>query len=148
MIQMGKKVMLVDGMALLFRGFYATAYRNNYMRTKDGTPTNGIFQFLQYLFDAVQTFDPTHVICCWDVGRKTFRTEIYEDYKANREDPLKELVPQFGLIKDVMDILEVPNISLENYEADDCIGTLAKSLQSTAHILILTGDLDLLQLVS
>lgn len=148
MIILMNKIMLVDGMALLFRGYFATAYRRNFMRTKSGQPTNGIFQFLVYFLDAVETFRPSHVICCWDLGRKTFRTDLYADYKANRDAPPEELVPQFELVKTVVETLGVPNISLENYEADDCIGTIARSLDSDVETIILTGDLDLLQLVS
>src|SRR5699024_10468504 len=120
---MKKKILLVDGMALLFRGFFATAFRGNFMKTSDGTPTNGVYQFLRYLFNAIDTFKPTHVVCCWDMGSKTFRTELYEGYKANRDEPPVELIPQFELVKDVVDVFGMPNVGLENYEADDCIGT-------------------------
>src|SRR5690625_175008 len=129
MIWMKRKIMLVDGMALLFRGFYATAFRGNFMETKDGVPTNGIFQFVRYFLDAIHTFDPTDVICCWDMGSKTFRTEVYDQYKANREAPPEELIPQFDLVKEVVDAFQIPNIGLENYEADDCIGTLARTYE-------------------
>src|SRR5690625_3001583 len=139
--------MLVDGMALLFRGYFATAFRGNFMKTSKGLPTNGVFQFLRYFLDAVNTFEPTHVICCWDMGSKTFRTELYEGYKANRSAPPEELIPQFELVKDVVDAFNIPNIGLENYEADDCIGTLARAYRSEQQVLILTGDLDMLQLV-
>lgn len=144
---MKKKIMLVDGMALLFRGYFATAFSGNFMKTSKGIPTNGVFQFLRYFLDAINTFEPTHVICCWDMGSKTFRTELYEGYKANRSAPPEELIPQFELVKEVVDAFNIPNIGLENYEADDCIGTLARSYQSDHSILILTGDLDMLQLV-
>lgn len=139
--------MLVDGMALLFRGYFATAFSGNFMKTSKGIPTNGVFQFLRYFLDAINTFEPTHVICCWDMGSKTFRTELYEGYKANRSAPPEELIPQFELVKEVVNAFNIPNIGLENYEADDCIGTLARSYQSDHSILILTGDLDMLQLV-
>ncbi|MUK90720.1 5'-3' exonuclease [Ornithinibacillus sp. L9] len=144
---MKQNVLLVDGMALLFRGFFATAYRGNFMRTSNGTPTNGIYQFLRYLLDAVDKFEPTHVICCWDMGSKTFRTEIYEAYKANRAAPPEELIPQFDLVKEVVDAFDMPNIGLENYEADDCIGTLARNFAADHQVMILTGDQDILQLV-
>lgn len=139
--------MLVDGMALLFRGYFATAFRGNFMKTSKGLPTNGVFQFLRYFLDAVNTFDPTHVICCWDMGSNTFRTELYDRYKANRSAPPEELIPQFELVKEVVAAFNIPNIGLENYEADDCIGTLARAYQIEHDVLILTGDLDMLQLV-
>ncbi|GIO26276.1 5'-3' exonuclease [Ornithinibacillus bavariensis] len=144
---MQQSILLVDGMALLFRGFFATSFRGNFMRNERGVPTNGIYQFLRYLLDAVDTFQPTHVICCWDMGSKTFRTTMYEAYKANRSAPPEELIPQFDLVKEVVDAFEMPNIGIENYEADDCIGTLAKQLSTESEVLILTGDQDILQLV-
>ena len=144
---MKNKVLLVDGMALLFRGFYATAYRGNFMKTNKGVPTNGVYQFLRYLFDAINKFEPNQIVCCWDMGSKTFRTEIYEGYKANRSAPPEELVPQFDLVKQVTEIMDIPNIGLVNYEADDCIGTLARRYAEENQIIILTGDHDLLQLV-
>lgn len=144
---MKNNIMLVDGMALLFRGFFATAYRNNFMKTSSGLPTNGVYQFLRYLLDAEKRFQPTHVICCWDVGSETFRTEMFPSYKANRSNPPEELIPQFKLVLEVAECMNMPNISMENYEADDCIGTLAKQFASIHEITILTGDKDLLQLV-
>ncbi|GAB3066432.1 5'-3' exonuclease [Virgibacillus ainsalahensis] len=142
-----KRVLLVDGMALLFRGFFATAFRGNYMKTSKGIPTNGVYQFMRYFLDAVDTFQPSHIICCWDMGSKTFRTEMYEGYKANRDEPPVELIPQFDLIKEVVEAFNMPNIGLENFEADDCIGTLAKLYGSDNDVIILTGDQDILQLV-
>lgn len=142
-----RKLLLVDGMALLFRGFYATSYSGNFMRREDGTPTNGVYQFLKYFIDGIQTFSPTHVICCWDMGSKTFRTELYEQYKANRGEPPEELIPQFSLVRDVVDLFKIPNIGLENYEADDVIGSIANMFHNDYHIIIQTGDNDMLQLV-
>lgn len=144
---MKKNIMLVDGMALLFRGYFATAFHGNFMRTSKGVPTNGIQQFLRYFLNAINNFDPTHVIVCWDMGSKTFRTDLYDGYKANREAPPEELVPQFELVKDVVDSFAVPNIGLVNYEADDCIGTLVRKHNDDHEILVVTGDLDMLQLV-
>ncbi|OZU90195.1 flap endonuclease [Virgibacillus indicus] len=141
------QVLLVDGMALLFRGFFATAFRGNFMKTSKGIPTNGVYQFMRYFLDAVSKFEPTHVICCWDMGSKTFRTELYPQYKANRDAPPEELIPQFDLIKEVVESFNMPNIGLENFEADDCIGTLAKVYAEDNDVIILTGDQDILQLV-
>lgn len=139
--------MLVDGMALLFRGFFATAFSRNFMYTSKGVPTNGVFQFFRYFLNATNAFEPTHVICCWDMGSKTFRTNLYENYKANRKAPPEELIPQFDLVKEAVEAFDVPNIGLVDYEADDCIGTLARTYGTDHEVLILTGDLDMLQLV-
>jgi 5'-3' exonuclease len=140
------KILVVDGMALLFRAYFAQSYSAR--RLEDGTPTNAIYGFLQYLFDAVNTFKPTHVLCCWDMGSKTFRSELYSDYKGNRPEAPEDLVPQFSLIKDIVGALGIPNVGIQGYEADDCIGTVATQLSDLCHVYILTGDHDMLQLVS
>lgn len=142
-----KKILIVDGMALLFRGFYATSFKGNFMINADNIPTNGVFGLLKYLKNAIETFNPTHVICCWDMGSKTFRNELYPAYKSNRGAPPEELIPQFQLSKQVMEILDIPNVGVEGYEADDCIGTLANQYHIEDEVIILTGDQDMLQLV-
>ncbi|CAM4471666.1 5'-3' exonuclease [Paenibacillus typhae] len=142
------RVMIVDGMALLFRAFYATSYGGYIRKTKAGLPTNAVYGFLQYFFDAVSTFEPSHVVCCWDMGKGTFRTEKYDGYKSNRIDAPLELIPQFDLVKEVVAELGVPNIGLAGYEADDCIGTLAACYGAESEVYILTGDHDMLQLVT
>lgn len=140
-------VMLVDGMAVLFRAFYATAYGGSIRRMKDGTPTNAVYGFMRYFWDAVETFKPTHIACCWDLGSKTFRSEQFTDYKANRAECPEELVPQFQMMRDVMDAFGIPNISCEGFEADDCIGTLSRLYREDYDVMVLTGDHDMLQLV-
>ncbi|KWX83844.1 5'-3' exonuclease [Paenibacillus riograndensis] len=142
------RVMIVDGMALLFRAFYATAYGGYIRKTKAGLPANAGDGFFQYFFVAVSTFEPSHVVCCWDMGKGTFRTEKYDGYKSNRIDAPLELIPQFDLVKEVVAELGVPNIGLAGYEADDCIGTLASCYSGESEVYILTGDHDMLQLVS
>lgn len=146
--EMKGRVMIVDGMALLFRAFYATSYGGYIRKTRDGLPTNAVYGFLQYFFDAVSTFEPSHVVCCWDMGKGTFRSEKYDGYKANRIDAPLELIPQFDLVKEVVAELGVPNIGLVGYEADDCIGTLASCYSGESEVYILTGDHDMLQLVN
>src|SRR5699024_1410992 len=144
---MKKHLLLIDGMALLFRGYYATAYTGNFMKNSQGIPLNGINQFLRYFLHATDTFDPSHVVCCWDMGSKTYRTEMYPNYKANRDEPPAELRQQFDLVKDVVSAFDVPNVGIENYEADDCIGTRAHQYKDEYQVTIVTGDLDMLQLV-
>lgn len=141
-------VMLIDGMALLFRGFFATSSSGYIMRTKAGLPVNGVYGFMKYMTDAVRTFKPTHVICCWDMGSKSFRTEKYTHYKGNRPEAPLELIPQFDLVKDVTACFGIPNVGLEGYEADDCIGTLATKFGESSRVHILTGDHDMLQLIT
>jgi 5'-3' exonuclease len=141
-------VLLVDGMALLFRSFYATAISGNFMINSKGIPTNAIHGFVKHLLAAVRTIQPTYVVCCWDMGSTTFRTEMFPDYKANRGEPPLELVPQFDLVKEVVSAFDIPNIGVLGAEADDCIGTLTKQLETKMNISILTGDQDILQLLS
>jgi 5'-3' exonuclease len=142
------KVLLVDGMALLFRAFYATSYTGYIRKTSAGLPTNAVYGFIQYFFDAINTFKPTHVVCCWDMGSKTFRNEQFADYKGNRIEPPLELIPQFDLVKEVVSEMGILNIGITGYEADDCIGTLANRLRADSEVYILTGDHDMLQLVN
>lgn len=140
-------LMLVDGMALLFRSYYATAVTGQFMINSKGIPTNGIYGFIKHLMAAVSSFKPTHLAVCWDMGSKTFRTEMFDGYKANRSEAPAELVPQFALVKEVVASFDIPNIGLTGFEADDCIGTIAKNTEKLASISILTGDRDILQLL-
>ncbi|HEX7056548.1 MAG TPA: 5'-3' exonuclease, partial [Bacilli bacterium] len=135
-------------MALLFRAFYATSHSGYIMKTSSGLPTNAVYGFVKYFWDAIATFRPSHVVCCWDMGGETFRTEKFPDYKANRLDPPEEIIPQFALAKDVVASFGVVNIGVKGYEADDCIGTLSRLYGEQAHVYILTGDRDMLQLVA
>lgn len=141
------KLLLVDGMALLFRAYFATAVTGQYMINSKGIPTNGVYGFVKHFLTAVSSFQPSHVAVCWDMGSKTFRTNMYDGYKANRPEAPIELIPQFDLVKEVVEAFDVPNIGLAGYEADDCIGTIAKSAQADSDVLILTGDKDILQLL-
>ncbi|WP_281885262.1 5'-3' exonuclease H3TH domain-containing protein [Paenibacillus sp. YYML68] len=143
-----RKVMLVDGMALLFRGYFANSYGGYIRKTSAGLPTNAVYGFLKYWLDAVRTFKPTHVVCCWDLSGTSFRTEKYDGYKANRPEAPLELIPQFDLVKDVVASFGVPNVGLPGFEADDCIGTLSRRFSEEMHVQVLTGDHDMLQLVT
>lgn len=140
-------LMLVDGMALLFRAFYATAVTGQFMINSKGTPTNAVNGFVKHFFMAISSFKPSHVAVCWDMGSQTFRNDLFPNYKANRGEAPIELVPQFDLVKEVVDSFDVPNIGVKGYEADDCIGTIAKQAQNEADVSILTGDQDILQLI-
>lgn len=138
---------MVDGMAILFRAYFATSFTGTIRRTSSGVPVNAVHGFVRYFMDAVSKFNPTHVICCWDMGSKTFRTEQYDGYKSNRPAAPEDLIPQFDLVKDVVASFGVPNVGIEGYEADDCIGTLAARFKEHADVVVVTGDHDLLQLV-
>jgi len=143
-----ESVLLVDGMALLFRAYYANAYGGYIRKTSAGLPTNAVYGFVKYFMDAIKTFDPSHVVCCWDMGSKTFRTEKFDAYKGNRDEAPEDLIPQFSLVREVVESFGVPNIGVTGYEADDCIGTLATLYSEHMDVRVLTGDHDMLQLVS
>lgn len=140
-------IMLVDGMALLFRAFYATAITGQFQINSKGIPTNAVSGFLKHMLTAVSSFNPSHLAVCWDMGSKTFRSELYTEYKGNRGEAPIELIPQFDLVKEVVASFDIPNIGLVGYEADDCIGTVAKALKDDMKVSILTGDQDILQLL-
>ncbi|MCL1631822.1 5'-3' exonuclease [Sporolactobacillus sp. CPB3-1] len=134
-------------MALLFRAFYATAPSRQFMFNKEGEPTNGVQGFLRHLMLAIENRKPTHIAVCWDMGSKTFRHQLFARYKANRTAPPVEMVPQFDLAKEMIEAFGIPNIGVPGFEADDCIGTLAKRAHEGTAVSIVTGDRDLLQLL-
>lgn len=148
-IQDGQRsLLIIDSFALLFRGFYATAVHGNYMENSKGLYTNGIYQFTRYMLDAIKTFKPTHVACAFDMGKTTFRNELYAAYKANRDEPPMELVPQFDKLRDLVDGFDIPCLGITGYEADDVIGSLAKQYAAQGdQVYILTGDGDSYQLI-
>lgn len=147
-MEQSKSLLLVDSMALLFRGYFATAVSGPIMQTSYGLYTNGVYQFTRYLLDAVRRFQPTHVACAFDMGKTTFRNDLFPDYKSNRGEPPEELRPQFDVLRDFVPVLDVPAIGIPGYEADDVIGTVAKRFSKEGiKVMILTGDGDSLQLL-
>ncbi|GIN85728.1 5'-3' exonuclease [Heyndrickxia sporothermodurans] len=140
-------LLLVDGMALLFRSFFATAVTGQFMKNSKGIPTNAIQGFMRHLFYSLENIDPSHLAICWDMGSKTFRNDMFAGYKANRSAPPEELIPQFDLVKEVVEAFSLTNHGLVGYEADDCIGTIAKKMKEDTKVTVLTGDRDLLQLL-
>ncbi len=139
------KLMLIDGNSLLYRAFYALPLLHN----SEGIYTNGVYGFLT-MFNRITTEEkPSHILVAFDKGRKTFRNEIYPDYKANRSSPPDELRGQFQLLRNVLKALNVNYVELANYEADDLIGTFSQlATGDNYETIIVTGDNDALQLVS
>ncbi|HDK7414785.1 5'-3' exonuclease H3TH domain-containing protein [Staphylococcus aureus] len=145
---MPNKILLVDGMALLFRHFYATSLHKQFMYNSQGVPTNGIQGFVRHIFSAIHEIRPTHVAVCWDMGQSTFRNDMFDGYKQNRSAPPEELMPQFDYVKEISEQFGFVNIGVKNYEADDVIGTLAQQYSTDNDVYIITGDKDLLQCIN
>lgn len=140
-------LLVIDGMALLFRAFYATSIRKQFMFNSKGIPTNAVQGYLRHMLSAVEASSPSHIVVCWDMGSKTYRNDIFQDYKSNRGEPPLELLPQFDLAKEATEAFGIPNIGVRGYEADDCIGTICSQHRNDAKMTVLTGDRDLLQVV-
>ncbi|ANU11569.1 flap endonuclease [Planococcus antarcticus DSM 14505] len=141
-------VLLVDGMALLFRSFFATSAVGQYFRTTEGLATNGVQGFTRHVLAAKTMMKPTHMAVCWDMGSKTFRTDLFEGYKANRPAPPEDMVHQFDWAQSISEQLGWKNYGEAGIEADDFIGSFTKQWQDQVDFTIITGDKDMLQLLS
>lgn len=142
---MEKKLVIIDGSSLLYRAFYALPPT---MTSPDGIPTNAVYGFLRMLLGLYRDLDPEYMAVTFDKDRHTLRTEMYEGYKATRKPAPDELVPQFDLIRDVMQVMGVAVYSLDGYEGDDILGTLSLRYEKEMPVNIVTGDRDALQLSS
>lgn len=144
-----KNLILVDGNNLLFRSYYATAYNGNFMKNSKGFPTNGLFGFTNMINKILEEEKPTHIIVAFDKG-KTFRHVKYKDYKAGRIEMPDELKLQFPVAKELLTKMGITYYEIENYEADDIIGTFAEFCENDPEYTgtIISSDKDLLQLVT
>ncbi len=141
---MADKVLLVDGHSLFHRAFHALPP----LSTSDGQPTGALLGFLQMMMQLLEQEEPDHAAVALDLPGPTFRDEIYEEYKSHRPPTDDALRAQVPLLSDLIEALGMTAVSLEGYEADDVIGTLAKRAAEQGHqVVIVTGDRDLLQLV-
>jgi len=143
-------LVLIDGNSLMYRAYYATAYSGNLMKTSQGIFTNALHGFVNMMNKVKENYDYTHMLVAFDAGKTTFRHEFLETYKDGRKAMPDELRSQINLIKKYLDLLGVKRLELPNYEADDIIGTMAIQGEKADfdHIHIITGDKDLLQMVS
>jgi len=142
---MEKTIMLIDGNSLMYRAFYAMSPVLN----DKGIYTNAVYGFINMLLKATEDYTPSHIAVAFDMHGKTFRNDLYDDYKANRSETPQELRPQFDLIKDVLASMEIQIIELPKYEADDILGTMSKMAKKEGYkTLIVTGDRDILQLIN
>ena len=143
-----KNFILIDGHALAYRYFFALERTG--MKTSDNQPTWAVFGFFKALFDLLQNTEiqPDSIAVTFDVSRQTYRTEMYAEYKANRESMPDALKSQLALIIEGLQALNIPIYTKEGYEADDVIGTIATKAKQKQHkTYILTGDRDSFQLV-
>lgn len=136
---------LVDGSGFTFRAFYALPL----LTREDGTPVNAVLGFTNMLMKLLDDTDADHIAVLFDTAHKTFRHDIYSDYKANRPDPPEELVPQFPLVREATRALNLPCIEMPGFEADDLIATYARqAAESGLKVTIISSDKDMMQLVS
>ncbi len=141
------KLLLLDGHSLAYRAFYALPVEN--FSTTTGQPTNAVFGFTSMLINVLRDEKPTHVVVAFDVSRKTFRSESFPEYKANRASSPTEFAGQVDLVREVLAALGIPVVSVDGFEADDIIATLVRQSEDrNMSVGIVTGDRDAFQLVS
>lgn len=143
---MNKKLVLIDGNALLHRAFHAYPP----FTTPKGELVGAVYGFTTLLLSVIEKLSPTHVVVAWDVKGPTFRKKEFDDYKAHRSPMDELLVSQIDRTKEVVEALNIPQFGIEGFEADDIIGTLSKLAvndKDDEQIIIVTGDRDALQLV-
>ena len=139
-----EQLVLIDGSGYIFRAFHALPP----MTRGDGTPVNAVYGFTGMVMKLVDDLAPAHVAVVFDSARKTFRNDIYADYKANRTDPPEELVPQFDLVREATTALSLPQLEMPGFEADDLIATYAALGEAAGmETVIVSSDKDLMQLV-
>lgn len=143
-----EELILIDGNSLLFKAFYATSYTGNYMVNRNGIPTNGVYGFARMVEKIIST-NPKYVIVAFDYGKKTFRNELLDTYKATRKETPQELVPQFALAREYLTAHNITWYEVEGYEGDDIIGTLVGfGEKNNLKVSVYTGDKDANQLIS
>lgn len=134
---------IFDGHALLHRGYHAIPP----LTAKDGTPTNGIYGFTSMMLNALKQLKPEYVAVAWDMPGKTFRHDMFDQYKGTRKKIDDDLAVQIPLAADLVKTFSIPLVGVKGYEADDVIGTLANTYKDRHEVVIVTGDMDELQLV-
>ena len=144
-----EKIILVDGNNLLFRSYYATAYNGNFMHNSKDFPTNALFGFINMMNKIINEEKPTYIMVAFDKG-KTFRHEKFADYKGGRMETPDELKMQIPYSRKLLDAMGIKYYEIDNYEADDIIGTFARycDLDKNFDATIISSDHDLLQLIS
>lgn len=146
-IQQDRKLLLVDGHSLAYRAFFALPVEN--FSTTTGQSTNAVYGFTSMLINTLRDEKPSHLAVAFDVSRKTFRTELFPEYKANRAASPSEFKGQVNLIVEVLDAMNIASLRVDGFEADDILATLTtQAVADDFDVLLLTGDRDAFQLVS
>lgn len=142
-----KKMIILDGNSIMFRAYYATAYTGNLMQARNGLYTNAIYGFVNMINHIVTTPDMTNIFVAFDKGKKTLRHQAYADYKGGRKKTPEEFLMQIPYIKKYLDIRDIKHLELDDYEADDIVGSMAvKASPYFDEVMVVSGDKDLLQL--
>lgn len=142
-----KKLVVIDGKSVFYRGYYAMEN----LSTADGTPTGGVYGFASLALEVIKKINPDYVVVAWDKkGTSTSkRTAIYSEYKAGRKTPPEDFYAQFPILKDLLEALHWPLFECDGYEADDILGTISVQANSLGiESNLITSDLDMLQLIS
>jgi DNA polymerase-1 len=139
-----KKLYLVDGSTLIFRAYFAIRHLSN----SQGFPTNAVYGFTAMVRKLIRDHAPDYLAIVFDKSSKTFRNEIYVDYKANRPPAPEDLVPQFALVREVTKAFNIVSLEMAGYEADDIIATLAHEHEGDFETVIVSSDKDLMQLIT
>ncbi|MFM7492165.1 MAG: DNA polymerase I [Actinomycetota bacterium] len=143
---MKKKLLLLDGHSLAYRAFFALPVEN--FATSSGQHTNAVYGFASMIINLIRDEKPTHIATAFDVSRKTFRSEKFPEYKANRASTPDEFRSQISYINELLDSFRIPHFELEGFEADDVIATFVDKFKNDSEIVICTGDRDSFQLVA
>jgi DNA polymerase I len=140
-----KKLILIDGNAIIHRAFHALPPLNN----KDGLPTNAVYGFFMMLLKIIEDLRPEYLVVCFDKAAPTFRKQMYVGYQATRPKISDDLSPQFAVVHKALDEAKIKHFEIDGYEADDLIGTISKEAKKKdIQTIIVSGDRDLLQLVN
>ena len=141
-----KSLYIIDGSSYIFRAYFGI---RQFLSTSKGFPTNALYGFINMLQKVVKDEKPDFLCVAFDSKEKTFRHDIYPDYKANRDAPPEDLVKQFPYFEPLVEAYNISSIRVPGFEADDIIGTLAlKGSKAGYHVVIVSGDKDMMQLVS
>jgi len=136
------RIFIVDGYSILFRTYYSASD----MFTSNQIPIGGVFGFVRTIFSIIQKYSVQNLVITLDSGKKTFRSDLYSEYKANRIAVPENLIPQFGILQEFLEHSNILHLRKDGFEADDIIASIVKN-QEKSYISVITSDKDLLQLV-